>query len=422
MNGTCDNDFDLVIAGGGMVGATLALALAESHLRIALVDQGSLQPEPLTPLSPYSPRVSALTEASVNLFKNLSVWEAMVADRVCPYRGMKVWDSHGTGAISFDARTVARESIGCIVENTVIRNALLSRLSAGSVSCYEGQGGIRFALEAEKSAVTLADGRHLQGRLLVAADGAQSALRQAADIPLSQTDYKHHAIVATVATADYHQDTAWQVFLDTGPLAFLPLPSLNQQHYCAIVWSLVPEAAQRVMAMDNQAFCQALEAAFEGRLGAVIDASPRFCYPLSQRHARRYYQGNVVLVGDAAHTIHPLAGQGVNLGLLDVAVLTEEVCRALRRQDDFAGAHILARYQRRRKAHNLAMMAAMTGLQNLFAADAMAVRWLRNTGLKWLDHWPVIKGTLIQQALGVYGADRPALVKPPQAMADAIGS
>ncbi|WP_263080738.1 FAD-dependent monooxygenase [Endozoicomonas sp. Mp262] len=410
MTKSTDNTFDLIIVGGGMVGASLALALADSSMNIALIDQGSLEPEPVQLPSPFSPRVSALTEASVNLFKNLGVWQAMTLQRVCPYQAITVWDGEGTGEIHFDASSVARDSIGYIVENCVIRNALLAGLSKTPITLYEKEAGIRFQLDHDKGTLILANGQQLQGKLLVAADGAESSLRNAANIPLSRKDYMHHAIVTTVETEQYHQDTAWQVFLDTGPLAFLPLPSINNKHYCSIVWSLVPESAETIMGLDDNAFCQALETAFEARLGTVIHADPRFRYPLCQRHAQQYYQNPVVLAGDAAHTIHPLAGQGVNLGLMDVAVLTEELLRAKRRQDDIAGSHILGRYQRRRKGHNMTMMGAMSGFQNLFATDDIAVRWLRNTGLKAFNKLPLIKDLLIRQAIGTYG-ELPELVK-----------
>ncbi len=402
--------FDVIIVGGGMVGASLALALAESSLDIALIDQDSLEPSLIEPGLGFSPRVSALTEASVNLFRNLNVWSDMEAQRVCPYRAMIVWDSEGTGEIDFDAESVARDSIGYIAENNVIRNALLAGVARTNVTLYQSQAQVSFDLAQQGGSVVLANGERLEGKLLVAADGAESSLRRAADIPLSRKDYLHHAVVTTVETEKYHQDTAWQVFLDTGPLAFLPLPSIKGKHYCSIVWSLVPEQAEAIMALDDKGFCEKLQTVFEARLGRVKQADPRFCFPLCQRHAQQYYRKNVVLVGDAAHTIHPLAGQGVNLGLMDVAVLAEELHRALRRDDDIAGSHILDRYQRRRKGHNLLMMGAMTGFQNLFAADDIGIRWLRNTGLKAFNKLPLIKEVITRQALGTYG-DLPELVE-----------
>ncbi len=405
-------DYDVIIVGGGMTGASLALALADSSLSIALIDQEALSPEPVAPSSMYTPRVSALTEASINLFKNLGVWSFMTDQRTCPYSQMFVWDNEGTGAIEFDADSVSKTSIGSIVENKVIRQGVLAGLKNTTVDLFERQTDLRFDLGIVSARVTLSDGRVLNTQLMVAADGAESRLRQLAAIPSSQNDYLHHAVVTTVQTEKYHQDTAWQVFRDTGPLAFLPLPSMGEKHYCSIVWSQLPCEADKMMALGDDAFISALEKAFEKKLGRIEHVEPRFCFPLRQRHANAYYRNNIVLVGDAAHTIHPLAGQGVNLGLMDVAVLTEELIKAVERGDNFAGQHILAHYQRRRKGHNLAMIMAMKGFQNLFAADHLAIRWLRNTGLKAVNKLPLLKELIVRQALGTSGV-LPLLAQAP---------
>ncbi|WP_079253799.1 FAD-dependent monooxygenase [Endozoicomonas arenosclerae] len=391
--------YDLVIAGGGMVGASLALSLSETDLKIAVIDQQSLTAPAFSPDSGYAPRVSALTEASSRLFQKLGAWELMTAQRTMPYQHMYVWDSEGTGDIEFDAKSAGFKTLGHIVENNVIRNALLQKLAKTDIDCYPGQSTIDYQL-GEPHQVQL-DDEKIEARLLVATDGAESRLRKLSSIPSSQKDYLHHAVVTTVETEQYHQDTAWQVFLDTGPLAFLPMPSRDGKHYCSIVWSLIPDRADEILALDDEAFCQAIERAFESRLGSVISADPRFRFPLKQRHARQYHRNKVVLAGDAAHTIHPLAGQGVNLGLQDVEVLSEEITRAVERGDDFSGSHILNRYERRRMGSNLLMMKSMEGLQNLFAADDIGIRWLRNTGLKVTNSLPLAKDVLIKHAMGM---------------------
>lgn len=394
--------FDLVIVGGGMVGATLALALADSSLSVAVVDQQSLKPSLVDSEAGYAPRVSALTEASTQLFQKLNCWKLMEQQRVCPYQHMYVWDGEGTGDIAFDATSVGYSYLGHIVENEVIRQALLTRLNETSIELFQTSGEAAYQLDSESHRLTLADGRVLEARMLVAADGAESKLRKLSGIPSSQKDYLHHAVVTTVETEKPHQDTAWQNFLETGPLAFLPLPDRDGKHYCSVVWSLVPEEAERIMAMEDEIFCQAIEQAFESRLGKVLTADPRYCFPLRQRHARQYHRNRVVLVGDAAHTIHPLAGQGVNLGLQDAEVLAEELLRSVERGDDFAAEHILNRYERRRRGSNLTMMKAMEGLQNLFAANDLGIRWLRNTGLKLTNQMPWAKELLIRQAMGLH--------------------
>ncbi|KEQ19346.1 FAD-dependent oxidoreductase [Endozoicomonas numazuensis] len=391
--------FDLVIVGGGMVGASLALSLAEKDLKIALIDQQSLTAQAFAPDSIYAPRVSALTEASSRLFQQLGAWEYMTSQRVMPYQNMYVWDGEGTGEIEFDASSAGFKTLGHIVENDVIRNALLQKLAETDIECFPGQSTIDYQL-GEPHQVQL-ESEQIEARLLVATDGAESPLRRLSGIPSSQKDYLHHAVVTTVETERYHQDTAWQVFLDTGPLAFLPMPSRGNKHYCSIVWSLIPNRADEVLLLDDEAFCRAIQLAFESRLGAVISADPRFRFPLKQRHARHYHRNRIVLAGDAAHTIHPLAGQGVNLGLQDVEALSEEIIRAVDRGDDFSASHILNRYERRRMGSNLLMMKSMEGLQNLFAADDIGIRWLRNAGLKWTNRLPFAKDVLIKHAMGL---------------------
>ncbi|OED42126.1 2-octaprenyl-3-methyl-6-methoxy-1,4-benzoquinol hydroxylase [Endozoicomonas sp. (ex Bugula neritina AB1)] len=402
--------FDVIIVGGGMVGASLALALNQSDLQIALIDNQPLNAKPLTSNAPWNPRVSALTEATVNLFDHLDVWAGMVSQRVCPYEHMTVWDGEGTGEIEFDAKSVQRSAIGHIVENDVIRQALLEKLTNSSVTLFGDEAETEYFLDGVGGSVLLSDQQEISAPLLVAADGAESTLRKLAGIPSDQKDYLHHAIVTTVETEHPHGSNARQVFLDSGPLAFLPLPDKDDKHYCSIVWSLVPEQADRILTLSDQDFCKELESAFESRAGSIIHADARARFPLRQRHARQYHRQGVVVVGDAAHTIHPLAGQGVNLGLMDAAVLAEELLRAHQRGDKLSASHVLDRYQRRRKGHNMAMMAAMKGFQNLFGSNDLSVRWLRNTGLKITQQLPPVKQLFVQLAMGTVG-DLPELMR-----------
>ena len=399
-------EFDVIIIGGGMVGAALALSISTEApgpgLRIAVVDRQPLAGTERSSAAPYEARVSALSEASIEWLKKLGAWPLIEeSQRACAYQHMQVWDGEGTGEISFDAKGTGYPALGYIVENEVIRNALLQRLADTQVQLFPGQEKLGFQLDTGSKIVILDNGQKLNTPLLVAADGAESRLRQAAAIPLSREDYLHHAIVATVVTEKPHGHSARQVFLDTGPLAFLPLPDQAGKHYCSIVWSLIPDQAEQIMALPGEAFCQALTQAFEPRLGQVLSTSTRQCFRLQQRHAHQYHREGVVLVGDAAHTIHPLAGQGVNLGFQDAVVLAEEVLRAHERGDNIAAIHVLNRYQRRRKGANLAMILAMKGLQNLFAQDQLPVRWLRNTGLKLTNQLPFVKQLLARQAMGL---------------------
>ncbi|MDB6141474.1 MAG: 2-octaprenyl-3-methyl-6-methoxy,4-benzoquinol hydroxylase [Pseudomonas sp.] len=400
---------DLLIVGAGMVGSALALALQDSGLEILVLDGSPLSVKPFDPQSAFEPRVSALSAASQRILQRLNVWDGMVSRRVSPYGEMQVWDGSGTGQIHFSAGSVHADVLGHIVENRVIQDALLERLHDSEIGLLANARLEQMRRSGDDWLLTLADGRTLRAPLVIAADGANSAVRRLTGCATREWDYLHHAIVTSVRTANSHQSTAWQRFTDEGPLAFLPLER-EGEHWCSIVWSVTPSEAERLMALDDEAFCRDLEKAFEGRLGTVISADPRVCVPLRQRHAKRYVADGLALIGDAAHTIHPLAGQGVNLGFLDAAVLAEVLQHAVERGERLADVKVLSRYERRRMPHNLALMAAMEGLERLFQADPLPMRWLRNTGLKWVDQMPEAKAMFVRQALGLSG-DLPALAQ-----------
>ena len=237
--------------------------------------------------------------------------------------------------------------------------------------------------------------------LLVAADGANSAVRQQFDFPTREWDYGHSAIVTTVQTEQVNQQTAWQRFMPTGPLALLPLDKGGDRHYCSLVWSQESEEAERLMALDDAEFCRELSFASEHCLGQIKATDRRFSIPLRQRHATDYVVERVALLGDSAHTIHPLAGQGVNLGFGDVAALVETLTTAAERGNDLGSLLTLNKYQRQRKPENLAMMATMEGFKRLFAADNLAVRLLRNIGLILVDKFKPVKYEIIMQVMGL---------------------
>ena len=403
---------DLIIVGAGMVGSTLALALQECGLNIRLIDAGPLEPQAFAPSDPFEPRVSALSAASQRILERVGAWPGIVRRRASPYSEMRVWDGSGTGQIHFSAASVHAEVLGHIVENRVVQDALLEALKArGSVELIAGARLEQLHRDDAGWHLTLADGQQLSTGLLVAADGANSAVRRLAGCDTREWDYLHHAIVTSVRCAEPHQRTAWQRFTDDGPLAFLPLQRDGDEHWCSIVWSTTEPEAQRLMALGDEDFRQALGRAFEERLGEVLEVDPRLCIPLRQRHAKRYVEPGLALIGDAAHTIHPLAGQGVNLGLLDAAVLAEVLLAALQRGMSLGDPHVLARFERRRMPHNLAMMAAMESFERLFQADALPLRWLRNAGLKGVEALPQAKALFVRQALGLSG-DLPELARP----------
>lgn len=398
--------FDVAIIGAGIAGASLALALSGEGLSIALVEAQSLDaPElPVTyGVHNFDPRVSALTPRSRAFLEKLGAWDAIAAYRYCPYRHMTVWDAEGTGQIEFDRAEVNAPELGHIVENRAIVSALLARVSVAAdinlLSPVSLQSCAR--LESSRMLLELDEGGALEADLLVAADGALSRVREMMAFHSREWDYGHRAIVATVQVAHAHEETAWQRFLPTGPLALLPLPGEDGHHYCSVVWSLQEQLVDDVLALEDQGFCTELERACEGRLGTVLESSRRIAFPLRQRHAVDYVQAGVALVGDAAHTIHPLAGQGINLGLQDVAVLAEELVAGHHRGISPGQLQLLRRYQRRRKGENLMMMSAMDGFKRLFEQQSLPLRWLRNAGMRTVDQMQPLKQQLMRHAMGL---------------------
>jgi len=399
-------DYDLIIAGGGMVGSALACALGGAGFSVALVE--TREPPRSWPPQEVDLRVSALTRASQHILENLRVWERMCSLRVSPYREMRVWDATGSGSIHFDSALIGEPDLGHIVENRVTQLALwerLEQLRTVSLLCP----AILTALEREPQGprVTLQDGRQLRARLLVAADGANSRVRGLAGIAVRGWGYDQDAVVATVRPERHHGDTAWQRFMPSGPLAFLPI----NDGRCSIVWSTSPEHAKQLVALEPEAFCEAVGGASGYALGEIIETGPRASFPLRLQHALHYVQPGLALVGDAAHAIHPLAGQGVNLGFLDAATLAEELTEARRASRDIGSYGVLRRYERTRKGDNLMMLAAMDGFKRLFGNDLAPLRLVRNLGLRLTDSTGPVKQLIMQRALGMLGG-QPTLARP----------
>jgi 2-polyprenylphenol 6-hydroxylase len=315
---------------------------------------------------------------------------------------MHVWDGEGTADIHFNCAEVRENHLGHIVENSVIVTALRKKIAEHSNITLIQPAKIVNLVRNEKVQIELDSGECITTNLLIAADGAQSKVRELAEFETREWDYGHKAIVTTVQTELPHQATAWQRFMRTGPLAFLPLSTTNQKHFCSIVWSAKTELADELMQLSDAEFCARLGFAFEHKLGKIIHAAERFAIPLRQRHAKTYIQPNIVLVGDAAHNIHPLAGQGVNLGLLDVVALAQEIERALDRKIPLNDISILRRYQRQRLAGNLIMMSAMEAFKRLFGSDSLMLTWLRNSGMRQLNSLTELKKIIVKAAMGLH--------------------
>ena len=387
-----------------MVGSLLGCALGDSGLKVAVLDHRP--PEPL-PENGYDLRVSAVTLASVSIFKAIGAWEAM-QPRAAPVRAMHVWDASGSGKVDFDAAEMGEPCLAYIIENRLMQGALVERLHHFTNVHYLCPIEIA-ALDMTPGAATVAlqDGRTLRAKLLVGADGAQSHIRELAGIAVRRFPFEQKGIVANIVTEKPHTETARQRFLPTGPLAFLPLPEL---HTCSIVWSAETKRADELMALDDAAFLGELQSASGNLLGQIQSIGPRAVFPLALSHAVSYVSERLALVGDAAHTVHPLAGQGVNLGYLDAATLAEVLLDAAGQKKDIGALPVLRRFERWRKGENMAMLAVTGGFKQLFSNNLPGVRELRNVGLNLTNAAAPIKNLIMRRASGLEG-DLPRLAR-----------
>jgi len=402
------NSYDVVIIGGGMVGSTLACALADSSLKVAVVEK---QPADSSWSSEsVDIRVSAISRASQRIFEALGAWPAMVERRVSPYSDMAVWDASGSGSIHFEAAEIGEPYLGHIIENRVVQLALWERLEQiDNVTRLFPVGLESLQVDGEGVALRLEDGSECRAKLVVGADGANSRVLQFSGSSEGGWLYDQHAVVGTVRTEQSHGNTAWQRFLPEGPLAFLPIADGRS----SIVWSCRPDHAEAVAAMSEVDFCAALGEAFDHRLGEITAVEGRGVYPLRLRHVDHYVQPRIALVGDAAHSIHPLAGQGVNIGLLDAASLAEVLLAGSDAGRDIGELALLRRYERWRKGSNLMMMGAMDAFKRTFGTQLAPVRWARNIGLSLTDSVPMVKNGIVRHAMGLEG-DLPRLALPPR--------
>ncbi|EHH1024343.1 FAD-dependent 2-octaprenylphenol hydroxylase [Vibrio parahaemolyticus] len=389
---------DIAIIGGGMVGLALAAAFKDSDLRIAVIE-GNVPDETLNELPDV--RVSALSRSSETILRKLGAWQGIEQRRASPYYGMEVWEQDSFAKIEFDAQSMAQPDLGHIVENRVIQLALLEQVQKlENVTLFMPARCATLAVGEQESWLTLDNGQAMTAKLVVGADGANSWLRNQMDIPLTHWDYSHHALVANVKTADPHHSIARQIFTPHGPLAFLPM---SQPNMCSIVWSTEPNRAEELLVMSDEAFNKTLTSEFDARLGVCEVVGERAAFPLKMRYARDFVVERVALVGDAAHTIHPLAGQGVNLGLLDAASLAQEVLTLWKQGQDIGSKRNLRGYERWRKAEAAKMIAAMQGFRDLFSGDHPAKKLVRGIGLSLAGQLPGAKDEIMKRALGLKG-------------------
>ncbi|WPL15446.1 2-octaprenyl-3-methyl-6-methoxy-1,4-benzoquinol hydroxylase [Thiorhodovibrio winogradskyi] len=404
IQGQAPEQVDIAIVGGGMVGAALACACRDLGLRIAVID--AQPPRRDWSAGDIDLRVSALSRASQNLLSRLGAWPRMLELGVSPYREMIVWDAPdsgpGGGTLHFDSADLGEPDLGHIVENRVIRLALWEQLEQAENISLLCPAKVE-ALEMDRDGACLlldgnqSDNRRLTARLLIGADGRDSRVRAALGIGCETVLYDQQAIVATVTPGHWHRETAWQRFLPTGPLAFLPLADGR----CSIVWSAEQTRAEELLAMDDDRFARELETAFDRRLGPIRAVGPRASFGLRRSHALRYVQDRAALIGDAAHAIHPLAGQGVNLGFLDVAALHDALAHAHRHGRDIASPAILRRHERARRGENEHMLLAMDAIKRLFSNANPLLAAARGLGLTAVNQLPVLKQRLMREAMGL---------------------
>ena len=385
---------DGVIVGAGVVGATCALALAKLGLDVVLVE--GREPPRWSAESPDL-RVYAFAPDNAALLQECGVWDAVLAARAPAYRRMRVWDGAGGGELAFDADALGREQLGWIIENNLLVDRLWAALPAAGVHLHCPASVESMEQDEEGVRVRLDNGSRVDARLAIAADGADSSLRELAGLQVSAHDYAQRGVVAFVETDASNEATAWQRFLPTGPLAFLPFVDGRS----SIVWTLPDSEAQRVLALDDDAFNSELTNAFAARLGEVRVVSKRAAFPLRRQLAESYLAGKVLLMGDAAHVVHPLAGQGVNLGLRDVARLRDLIVDAQSRRADWTSSHRLARWARECRSANAAAAYTFDGINRVFSNDEMHATLLRGKLLGVAGKLPGLTNLFWKRASGL---------------------
>jgi 2-octaprenylphenol hydroxylase len=407
-------DFDLLVIGGGMVGACLAALAANdpelSHLRIAL-----LEPNPPTKPSAGADidlRVSAISRGSQRILESIGAWSHIPPEHVSAYSEMTVWDARGrprgAASLHFSAAETSEPSLGAIVENRRIQWAIYeSPAMRKRVTLLRAElSGLEVGVE--DAFVTLADGRRVGAELIAGADGAESLSRKLAGIETRGWEYDQRAFVTHVRTEHAHERTAWQRFLPSGPIAFLPLADGRS----SVVWTTTPDHAQSLVTCEPQQLARELADALGGVLGEVSVAGPRGQFPLRLTHAVQYCKPRFVLVGDAAHAVHPLAGQGVNLGFLDCAALVQTLSSELAagsNPSDLGETRVLRRYERWRKSENALALGMIDGLNRLFSNSSVLLGLARQVGLSAVNRSALAKRFFIGRAMGTSG-DAPAIV------------
>jgi 3-demethoxyubiquinol 3-hydroxylase len=382
-----------------VVGAACALALAQQGLQVTLIEHAEA---PAWRSTDADPRVYAFAPDNAALFDSIGVWAAVRDARAHPYRRMCVWDAAGGDELRFDADAFAVKQLGWIVEHALLQDRLWASLRQSGVTLRCPANVVALEQHEDGATLELDDGLRVEARIAIAADGGRSTLRELTGIGTKTEDYGQRGVVAYVATEHSHEDTAWQRFLPAGPLAFLPCaPWPDAANVSSIVWTLPDAEAVRVIALDDAAFAEELTRAFASRLGDARPLSKRIAFPLRRQLADTYVSGRVLAIGDAAHVVHPLAGQGVNLGLRDVSALRDAIASAQARRVDWAAPHRLARWARARRSDATASAHAFSAINRLFSNDDLAATLLRGPALGLAGKLAPLNRALWRHAAGV---------------------
>ncbi len=387
-------NYDVVVVGGGMVGAAAALGLAQTGWSVALLEHEA--PQPFEVESVPDLRVSAIGCTSVSLLKQLGAWPQVQQMRYAPYRRLETWEQPGSQVV-FDAASLLLPELGFMVENRVLQLALWQQMATCPNLKLLCPSRLQTMVRVDDYwKITLDAQREIQSHLVVGADGANSLVRRLAGIGTSGWQYRQSCMLITVETDTAQQDTTWQQFFPSGPRAFLPL----FDNWASLVWYDSPQRIRQLQALPLAQLNQEVAAAFPSRLGTV-NAIAAGSFPLVRRHAQQYVQPGLVLLGDAAHTINPLAGQGVNLGYRDVEALLEVLNQAREQAESWHSEQVLQRYQRRRRTDNLIMQSGMDVFYTAFSNDLPAVKFVRNLALMAAQRAGKLKEHALKYALGL---------------------
>ncbi|MGY3884387.1 FAD-dependent monooxygenase [Aeromonas aquatica] len=382
---------DIAIVGAGMVGAATACLLAAQGLSIRVIE--TQLPAPYAPEQPLDLRVSAISQASVALLTQAGAWQGLQQMRLCPYRRLETWELDGF-ATRFDAADLGLPQLGYIIENRLVQLALLKRMEDfPNIQTHTPAAVTRLQQSADHATLLLDDGTELQARWVLACDGAESLTRRLAGIGVSRFEYRQHCMLINIDTDFEQEDITWQQFTPSGPRAFLPLPG----RHGSLVWYDSPARIRALSAMSNEALTAEVRRHFPARLGG-FQVTGKGSFPLVRRHANDYHAGRVLLLGDAAHTINPLAGQGVNLGFKDVACWVELLHKA---GGDWHQLALAGRYERRRRPDNLLMQSGMDLFYGVFSNEIGPLRLARNLALNLADKAGPLKEMALRYALGL---------------------